>query len=818
MIRATLKEEREARTHEVAEEAKEAHRSHDSRKLFALVKELSPKTEIKVKTLKDDDGVPIVTPKRAAEQWRHFFARKLAGMVCSLQALQLSTASRLKASVDQLPLELQVDDVMSPADLKALFNDLKDGKGHGPDSIPAELYKYAPLHILLHMHTLILKCLARVEEPIRWKGTCLSQLYKGSGDPGACDSHRGICVSDTAAKIYHLWLRRRSIGALEAVLPDGFFGGFKKRGTDFCALQAREIWAYAKMKSLAAGQLYIDIIGAFDAVVRQLLMGRAAGDDLTDLEVASVLRALGFYPAELQEIIKLIPEVSYLQSLGTSPNIAAAVKESHEASWYVMQGSSITTRTRVGSKPGDPLGDMIFNYMAHKLRIEIDGQLKQHGMFDAVPVPSPDVLDPSFVQEGLLLKGATYIDDDSFPAFARTSAELVAKFKSIITIISTAYRRHGMALNLKENKTELLLRLTGQGSRDARSTLAADGCIQFPAGLLAADTPSFSVKVSRAYKHMGSMVTVDLQPHDEIKARSGHMFNAMRPLRRKVLSNPRLPLEMKTGMVTTLLHSRLLYNAGTWPKLTPKLFGKLSHAYITPYRAAAAMMNGPEQNKFSDYQVIEACKIPTVYVALIRARCKLFVRLCRFAPVPLLMLVLALVDEHTSWMHEVRRNMADIHKASPDLCDMPSPMESLSSWVAAIKDDPNKIKRFLAKGAALLSMPSPAVPVAPPPLEFKCEDCSLAYHTKDALMTHRYRRHGYRNPMFYKVKGTLCMVCNKDYYNTPRLLKHLCFGSGTCKAGYTHMMPLLTQADRDDNFVPSVRKGKHLLPPPKEMW
>ena len=121
MIRSTLKEEREVRTHEVAEEAKQAFQAHDSRKLFALVRELSPKTEVKVKTLKDDKGLPIESPKKAAEQWRSFFARKLAGMVCSLPALQLATASRVKAAIKELPSKLDVDDLMSPADLFWIF-------------------------------------------------------------------------------------------------------------------------------------------------------------------------------------------------------------------------------------------------------------------------------------------------------------------------------------------------------------------------------------------------------------------------------------------------------------------------------------------------------------------------------------------------------------------------------------------------------------------------------------------------------------------------------------------------------------------------
>ena len=112
-------------------------------------------------------------------------------MVCSLPALQLAAHARASNAVHNLPCQLDVDDLMSPGDLKMIFAGLKDDKGHGPDSIPAELFKNAPMAVLMHVHALMLKCLARIEEPVRWKGTCLSQLYKGAGDASACGNYRG---------------------------------------------------------------------------------------------------------------------------------------------------------------------------------------------------------------------------------------------------------------------------------------------------------------------------------------------------------------------------------------------------------------------------------------------------------------------------------------------------------------------------------------------------------------------------------------------------------------------------------------------------
>ena len=156
-------------------------------------------------------------------------------------------------------------------------------------------------------------------------------------------------------------------------------------------LQAREMWAMARSKRCSAAILFVDICGAFDAVVRSVLMGKPPGEDLEDLEVAAILKTLGFAPSELREVIALIPQVSYMQACGMSATVAHSVREAHESSWFVVQGSSQVTLTRVGSKPGDPLGDLVFNWMMLKVRSAIDADLARQDLVERMPT-LPDAL------------------------------------------------------------------------------------------------------------------------------------------------------------------------------------------------------------------------------------------------------------------------------------------------------------------------------------------------------------------------------------------------------------------------------------------
>ncbi len=53
----------------------------------------------------------------------------------------------------------------------------------------------------------MLKISLRIEEPLKWKGGELIEIYKNRGNPAQCKSHRGVLVSNVVGKTYHSHLR-----------------------------------------------------------------------------------------------------------------------------------------------------------------------------------------------------------------------------------------------------------------------------------------------------------------------------------------------------------------------------------------------------------------------------------------------------------------------------------------------------------------------------------------------------------------------------------------------------------------------------------
>ena len=55
------------------------------------------------------------------------------------------------------------------------------------------------------------------------------------------------------------------------------------------------------------------------------------------------------------------------------------MKEIHIGTWHSTQGLEEVTCTCIGSKPGDPLGDICFNYLACRILNEVEEELSKRG-------------------------------------------------------------------------------------------------------------------------------------------------------------------------------------------------------------------------------------------------------------------------------------------------------------------------------------------------------------------------------------------------------------------------------------------------------
>ena len=82
---------------------------------------------------------------------------------------------------------------------------------------------------------------------------------------------------------------------------------------DMCAHQSLAFWEYTRGKGQSAAQVYVDIVCAFDAVVRQLVFG---SDQLPfDTGIALIVSSLGLPPEVIHYLASELSKRSMLQDL-----------------------------------------------------------------------------------------------------------------------------------------------------------------------------------------------------------------------------------------------------------------------------------------------------------------------------------------------------------------------------------------------------------------------------------------------------------------------------------------------------------------------
>ena len=91
--------------------------------------------------------------------------------------------------------------------------------------------------------------------------------------------------------------------------------------------------------------------------------------------VLDLLTRLGFGESELTQFVQKVAQADILSDMSVHDHVAILAHESHEGTWYTTEGLPHPTATHIGSKPGDPLGDIIFNMTEAVVLTAIDREM-----------------------------------------------------------------------------------------------------------------------------------------------------------------------------------------------------------------------------------------------------------------------------------------------------------------------------------------------------------------------------------------------------------------------------------------------------------
>ena len=397
-----------------------------------------------------------------------------------------------------------------------------------------------------------------------------------------------------------------------------------------------------------------------------------------------------------------------------------------------------------------------------------------------------------------------YVDDDAFGIVGCTPKQLMTHVSHTAAAVARVFLRHGLALNFKPNKTELLVCMNGPGSKKAMSDLiiTSDSKVTIPGPSISPGAPDVSLRACAWYRHMGICCSPSAKGFSrEAKARSGAMFAALKDIRRRVVRNPRLETSTRLGLCESLLFSQLFYASSLWHNEPAGAVTSINHAYLAPLREVMQMRNVDEDgvakqscDRTSNAQVLVAAQLPTALGRARAARIKYWCRLTRQAPPLLVHLALSCWQVPSTWSYEVAADLRRIWaQGGHRVQGLPDPMIEPRPWMEAVRLNDNGFNKMLVRTVLTWHNPSvgPAVVGAQAEqLEQTCPECSRVFASWNRLCAHRACRHGYFHPIRKFVHGTKCQHCQVEHHSYRRLFHHLRYVPKCAEWAQNNLAPL----------------------------
>ena len=500
----------------------------------------------------DEDGVYASNHEEMVAIWTNQFAKQEAGLkVQSDELIDLHLDGPVLSQDD-----LDPSMVPSLQQLATLIKKLRNGRAPGPNKSLPEILKAGGDEMCMQLLPMISKAIFHTREPLEWKSGTLVPLFKGRGNPSEASAYRCINVADCTGKIHHGWVRQFLEEQWVANQQSIQLGGRKGVGTDIAHHVIQSLLAWTKHASLATSILFLDLRAAFYSVHRGALFEGPVNDNLLVL----AMKHHGILPEDWNDIRSQLERDHATQ--GISQHASVVLADMFSGTHFTLAGGQDKVLTCRGTRPGDPVGDLLFNMLFAIILRESRVQFLEATDFQWVGQPEPmkDIQDlPPMPSRGYL--DLAYVDDASFAIFTPDPSELVHATQMIASIVHDTARLRGLDVNYGEGKTEVLVRVAGKGARATKTKLWHDMKGVIP---IVTETGGQQIHAVRIYKHLGTHVQDHAAPTRESQRRVADARSAEGKLHRAFFAKRNVSLGTKKDVFRALVCSRHLFHVHTW--------------------------------------------------------------------------------------------------------------------------------------------------------------------------------------------------------------------------------------------------------------
>ncbi|CAE7475133.1 CACNA1S [Symbiodinium sp. CCMP2456] len=508
-------------------------------------------------------------------------------------------------------------DMPSVVQLSSAIARLKRGKAPGISKIPAEVLQSSPLASAKAIWPVMAKALTRDPMPFQWRGGMATAIPKPGKDGSLPQGYRSVMLLEPSAKAVQTAFRPSIQEAFVALRTPLHYGGLSGAPITLPASCARAHLQFLNTKGLCGGAVFIDCASAYYSVAREILAARP--EQIRDDQWAQARAAFFFtdVPSQLA-FIRALRSHTAAATLAENPLLAHFLAKQLDGTWFVTRtDTQVIMKAESGTAPGSPIAGILFGIVFQRFLRDINATLEK-GNYRAFASFTGDT-QPD-------LSAPTWADDVCVLFQTATPEAAPEAVKEILCHVVAAMRVQGLEANMGPGKTEAMLVLHGEGSRQVRRALF---CTENPSVAFQGAHGAMEVRLTSEYTHLGCTLRADGTELPCLRHREQQAMQIYRPLRKRLLTNPFLTVREKTDLIRSRVLPSFLHGAGMLTLRNTKDKDKFEDTIFKIYRGSFRPILGVSCQGYTNTEIVAALGYATPSELLTVARARTLAELAK---------------------------------------------------------------------------------------------------------------------------------------------------------------------------------------------